>query len=91
MTENRFGGNGPATEHGETALDESRVVAAVLESSDGDLAEAKEKFSSNMAMTMTGAVAVGPNGQAKMLCVVREIKKTYADPLRTPTGRCGYE
>ena len=47
MTENLGGGNGPAVEQGETEREDSRV-AAVLDPIDGDLGEAKEKFSSNM-------------------------------------------
>ena len=49
MTENRGGGNGPAAEQGDTERDDSRV-AVVLDPIDGDLGEAKEKFSSNMVV-----------------------------------------
>lgn len=55
MTESRGGRNGPAVEQGETEREDS-LVATVLDPIDGDLGEAKEKFSSNM---LAGESCVG--------------------------------
>lgn len=64
MTEKCDVRNGPTAEQGETAREES-LVAAVLESIDGEDGESKVKFSSNIVKVGETYVAIGRSKKVK--------------------------